>query len=293
MLQAASVNYRTCAGVLFGHNPFRLKICREIAMSCRYCQSNKTQSCLSFEKWLAAAKESGDERSRMAELVAADPRLGFGDIMQCRECGFLSVEKIPDGQALDDFYRAYYANSSYGTKETKKIRRSMRRVSSSRGRIKGNRFLDIGCNLGFAVEAAGCSGMEAYGIDVDEQAVDMAKKRFTERNFELVSVQDFAARGEKFDLVFCTEVIEHLPDFHSFAKALSELVAKDGLLFLTTPDAGHWLRPRKLTDWREVKPPEHLQWFGKKHLKKMFESSGLEVRFQFNWKPGIRMVAKG
>ena len=96
----------------------------------------------------------------------------------------------------------------------------------------------------------------------------------------------------QYDLVFCTEVIEHVIDFRSFAKSLADLVKKGGILYLTTPDSGYFRTPKNLLEWSEIKPPEHLQWFQKKHLKILFESLGLKVSFQPTWKPGIRMVAK-
>lgn len=260
-------------------------------MPCRFCNAEKTECALSHEDWLKNARTSGDERKKMAELLEGNHGLDFGDIVACRRCGFLSVEKVPVLSALGDFYLAYYANRSYDAKQDKKIKRAMRRINRLANRTEGNRFLDVGCNLGFAVEAARCLGMNASGIDIDRQSVSMARSRFPHCRFEAIPVQDVAVMGKSFDIVYCTEVIEHIPDFKSFAKALAGVVAKGGVLFLTTPDAGHFLRPKDLVAWREVKPPEHLQWFSKVHLRKMFEAEGLKVYFPFSMKPGIRMIA--
>jgi 2-polyprenyl-3-methyl-5-hydroxy-6-metoxy-1,4-benzoquinol methylase len=93
--------------------------------------------------------------------------------------------------------------------------------------------------------------------------------------------------------VHCAEVTEHLTDVRSFAQALAAVLRPGKLLFLTTPHAGHFRRPRNLSDWPEVKPPEHLFWFTRASLRRLMEDSGLHVeRFFFNLNPGLRMVAR-
>ena len=232
-----------------------------------------------------------DERRRMAEFIRQDRRLNFGDILECEECGFIGVSMPPDAAALADFYKAYYANSTYEKKQNSKLKRASRRLQRLKNYVSGERFLDVGCNLGFAVEAAGLSGYSATGIDIDGDAVCQARQRFPARVFSNTTVRDLAAQGCKFDLVYCTEVLEHLADFRGFVHSLGQVVAKKGVLFLTTPDAGHFRRPRNLMTWAEVKPPEHLSWFSKPHLRELFENEGLRVKFRFNWKPGVRMIA--
>jgi len=91
---------------------------------------------------------------------------------------------------------------------------------------------------------------------------------------------------------YCSEVIEHLRDFKPFVRALARLTAERGLVYLTTPDAGDFRLPRDLERWPEIKPPEHLSWFRRRHLADLFGAEGLAVRFQVSWKPGIRMLAR-
>jgi len=59
----------------------------------------------------------------------------------------------------------------------------------------------------------------------------------------LKSIQKIAVEGEQFDLIYCSEVIEHLPSLHDFVNALYGALDKNGVLYLTTPDIGHYSLP--------------------------------------------------
>ena len=100
------------------------------------------------------------------------------------------------------------------------------------------------------------------------------------------------AGGAVFDLVYCSEVIEHVEDVRGFAKALMTLIAPGGLLFLTTPADGHRATPKPLVSWVQVKPPEHLHWFARSHLLTLFDQPGYRPSFQFNPKPGHKLVVR-
>jgi len=261
-------------------------------MPCRLCSSTDSLTLHTFDQWMDSAKKSDDERSLMANILSRDSELNFGTIVRCKKCNFLSVKDIPNESALNSFYQEYYANAKYESKEAKKIKRSKRRILRLSKHVKEGTFLDVGCNLGFSVEAASRLGFDASGIDVDNTAIGKARASFPNATFHCEKVEAFAQKSEKFNLVFCTEVIEHLGNFKDFVVAISSLVDKGGVLYLTTPDEGHFRRPKNLMDWTEIKPPEHLQWFQKAHIKSLFEAQGLKVGFQLNLKPGIRMVAK-
>ncbi|WP_298914649.1 methyltransferase domain-containing protein [uncultured Algimonas sp.] len=271
---------------------------RQTGFSCPLCDAAGFTLLETQADWLSRAAGTADERRQIGGIVAADPDLAFGGIVRCRECGLATVRTRPSPDALGRFYSAYYASASYGTKRDKKIKRAARRVRRLSRRIRSNgsnakrRFLDVGANLGYAVEGARQRGFDATGIEIDAEAVARATAEFPGNSYHATTVEAFAARGETFDLVYCSEVIEHAIDIRSFASALMDLVAPGGVLFVTTPADGHRATPDPLVGWVQVKPPEHLHWFAKAHLLRLFDRPDFAPRFRFNPKPGHKLVLR-
>lgn len=158
---------------------------------------------------------------------------------------------------------------------------------------KGRSFLDVGCNTGFAVEAARLLGCEATGIDLSDEAIDIAKKSYENCHFFNVTIEEFAKTDKQYDIISCAEVIEHVTDAHSFLNTVQSLLKTGGVLYLTTPDAGHFRVPKKFLEWNDVSPPQHTMLFTKKNIKNLMNKHGLDVLyFQPMLKPNIRLVAK-
>ena len=60
---------------------------------------------------------------------------------------------MPTDSDLNNFYNNYFKTKQYTSKLQSKIRRAKKRLKSIRKYSKGNKFIDVGCNVGFAVEA--------------------------------------------------------------------------------------------------------------------------------------------
>jgi len=181
----------------------------------------------------------------------------------------------------------------YGGKEDAKIRRARRRIEKFLAQNDRRRFLDVGCNNGYAVKAALDLGWDAHGIDVDADTVAAAAARFGAGHFTACTVEDYAERGHQTDAVYTSEVIEHVPDPDAFVDALRRLLSLQGILFLTTPDAGHFRVPRRFVTWNAVKPPLHIHYFTREGMWELLRRHGFTVeRFLFSLKPQMKLVAR-
>lgn len=200
---------------------------------------------------------------------------------------------MPSDSALNDFYQSYHKTSQYTSKIDSKQRRARKRIKSVMKYADGKSFVDVGCNAGFAVEAARTLGLDAYGIDIDEASVKAAREYFPKATFDSMSIQALAETGRKFDLIYCSEVIEHLPIVNDFVGSLYKILKEGGVLFLTTPDIGHRSIAKDPLGWDGVRPPEHLLYFSKISLEKLLKAHGFtRVNIKFNLKPTLKVVAR-
>lgn len=214
-------------------------------------------------------------------------------LLQCTRCGTVVIDPLPTGEELSAAYTKYAMTANYQTRKLKKVKRSRRRLVRLRKYVTGNRVLDVGCNLGYTVAAALELGMDAFGIDIDPDTIALAQEDIGKDRFAAETVEEFAERGETFDIVYTAETIEHSLNPHSFMASLAKLLKPGGLLYLTTPDAGHRRVPGELSDWNEVDPPFHIYLMTRSALEMMLPRHGLSlVKFQLNLKPGIRLLAR-
>jgi 2-polyprenyl-3-methyl-5-hydroxy-6-metoxy-1,4-benzoquinol methylase len=176
----------------------------------------------------------------------------------------------------------------------RKVRRWRRKLWPLKFLARGKSFLDVGCNTGFAVEAARQLGFDATGYDLSDEAVDIARWTYPASTFRHGTAQAAAETGDRHDVVLCAEMIEHLTELESFAGALARLVRPGGVLHLTTPDTGHWRTPKDLLNWKEVCPPHHLMYFNRDQIRRFLEHAGFRVSYfsPVLHKPSIRVFAR-
>ncbi len=187
---------------------------------------------------------------------------------------------------------AYHeASSGYFSKPERKLARSRGRIRHLARYVSGGRFLDVGCNGGFMVEAAREVGFAATGIDLDPVSLDYARRHFPGSTYLHTTIE--ALEAEPFDAIYCSEVIEHVPMVDRFVAALSALMRPGAILYLTTPDFGHWRRPKDLERWDAFCPPDHCLYFDPASLTRLLERHGLTVfRRRLALKPGIKLLAR-
>ena len=129
------------------------------------------------------------------------------ELLACESCGSVTVDPWPTEKELVEFYQSYEGTTDYTAKRDKKIERSKKRIARLKRMTSRKKFLDIGCNYGFAVEAARQLGLDAHGIDIDATAVKSAQTNFGEKSYSVTSVQDYAELGKKVDILYTSEVI--------------------------------------------------------------------------------------
>ena len=227
--------------------------------------------------------------------VSAANKVGHSrgyDLLRCPSCASVVVTPWPTIDELIAYYQSYSGTTDYRKKAKRKVQRATRRLKKAAARAPGKRLLDVGCNYGFTVKAGIDLGLTARGIDIDATAVASSVENYGP-HFECIAVQDYAARGETADMVYTAEVVEHVPDPNSFIEAIAKILVPNGVLYLTTPDAGHFTVPKDFSTWHNVMPPEHITYFTRKGIAQLLAKHGLKVeKFFFSFKDGMRLLAR-
>jgi 2-polyprenyl-3-methyl-5-hydroxy-6-metoxy-1,4-benzoquinol methylase len=149
------------------------------------------------------------------------------------------MHPLPTAEDVTGLYADSYdgATSGYFAKVDKKMRRSRGRMRYLSRFVRGGSFLDIGCSGGFMVEAARERGFDAHGLDIDGVSIAYARRHYPDNTFFHGTIASVAAAPEalRFDLIYCSEVIEHLSDVQAFTAAVAGLLRPGGVFFVTTP----------------------------------------------------------
>lgn len=96
--------------------------------------------------------------------------------------------------------------------------------------------LDAGCGLGAFLVLANLSGYNFFGYDLDENALDIAKKLLKENGLSSKKISRSSNFNKKFDLITSFEVVEHVSNTSRYIKILRKIISDKGVLFIETPN---------------------------------------------------------
>ena len=103
--------------------------------------------------------------------------------------------------------------------------------------LSGINILDIGCGGGLLSEPMSRLGANVTGIDASEKNIQIAKlhskKNRLKINYICSSPEKINVK-KKFDVILNMEIVEHVEDIELFLKSSSNLLKKNGLMFIAT-----------------------------------------------------------
>jgi 2-polyprenyl-3-methyl-5-hydroxy-6-metoxy-1,4-benzoquinol methylase len=141
-------------------------------------------------------------------------------------------------------------------------------------------ILDVGCGSGTNSAALAAKGHTVHGVDLSEAAIARYRSRgFDGKVGDLDNGLDFPDAA--FDLVFCSEVIEHMTSPENLVAEMNRVLKPGGYLVLSTPNSAFWLyRLLGFAGYTvsELQHPKHFQFFSQRSLLRLLNSVGFQPK---------------
>lgn len=104
-----------------------------------------------------------------------------------------------------------------------------------RGQLPCEAFLDAGCGDGRYLRALDAELPERVaGVDISERILETAHAAIPRADLQQANLERLPFADASFDLVLCTQVIEHVLDAPAGVSELSRVLQPDGVLVIST-----------------------------------------------------------
>ncbi len=145
---------------------------------------------------------------------------------------------------------------------------------------RGERVLDLGCGAGRFVAALREAGAEPVGVEIAEAALDRARRNAPGADLRLLEPDgSVPLEHASVDLVWCSEVLEHVADGAHLLLEARRVLKPSGRLLVTVPFHGRVQGAAvALTRFDRHFDPlgEHLRFFTRTSLARLLVASGFE-----------------
>lgn len=155
--------------------------------------------------------------------------------------------------------------------------------------LKAESILDAGCGEGFTMNKLKENGIgkKIEGIEYSKEAIVFGKKLFPDLIIKQGSVYDLPYKDNFFDLVICTEVLEHLENPNKALKEMLRVSRK--YLIISVPNEpffmlSNFLRGKNLS--RLGNDTEHINHWNLLSLRRYLSQNKVvvkKIRLPFPW----------
>ncbi|HWF35401.1 MAG TPA: methyltransferase domain-containing protein [Solirubrobacteraceae bacterium] len=141
--------------------------------------------------------------------------------------------------------------------------------------VRGERALDLGSGTGGFTALLAQAGADAVGADVAEAALARARAAHPELVFTLVPIDGpLPFEDNSFDVVWASEVIEHVADTARWLSEVRRVLVPRGRLLLTTPAHGRLSMALHGVERYSEPLGDHLHLYTRRSLRALLDDFG-------------------
>ena len=140
-----------------------------------------------------------------------------------------------------------------------------------------HKILDLGCGTGEFLNELKKRGCEVWGVDLDHNAILLAKKYFNLENVYAGSFEDFFKNNSllQFDIITIFETIHLLEDPLEFIKNIQKILKPDGKIVLSVPSRQRMMA--ELSAWDL--PPYCITRWDSRSISNLFSKINLKISY--------------
>lgn len=283
---------------------FSADVSRPHAGSCPACHARALEY-VGTLPYVTTLRKWGLDPERCRSLLHWDPADYSFDLQWCSDCGTWSVpqwspELAQQIETCAEFYRVHDREYFLGAQpimDLEKVQSILRAppgtLDSWNQRFVGvhdavsrllsqlpqaKRFLDLGASYGSVARFLEISmpQLEVWACELNPISRMRLSERYPDLRLLGARIENFAPEM-KFDLVYCSNVIEHIWELDSFLAGLARILSPNGVALILTPDGECPQLLKEGLEWWGFIVPHHCQIFTRKGLTTALERTGFSV----------------
>ena len=245
-------------------------------MKCPNCGCNDTEELIALKNtekhYLTPFKKNGNRGWR-----------------KCKQCNIgFSTPRLTEKEI--EWMYENYRNDSFRNQSPEKYFEEITSLSNEKSenyqkfiyihsnlyKFKPKSVLDIGCGGGVLIHELKKHWKDAryYGIEPSPNFAELAQKK-TGADIKNGFFSGSTEYKDKFDLILCCQVLEHIELFEEFLKAIRENLGNSGYVYLEVPDQSDFTHLEK--EHTRFSEPSHLWYFSKTVLDKVMCQVGFNI----------------
>lgn len=188
-----------------------------------------------------------------------------------------STEAVTLGDADTDRYDKEYFGR-YARRRRRRIRKSRRQILDALEVAPPGRLLDVGCSLGYALEAARRLGLEAAGVDLAGHAVAECRRAGFDARTGTLGALPF--EDASFAVAVLKHVFEHTAAPREGLKELRRVLVPGAAVFFAVPNLGYFKAARSPATSRFFRGEAgraHYVYYSPSTLSRLLEDEGFRV----------------